>query len=164
MEERARTHWLHELFEIGIVLKGINGALELIGGTILLFVSSAKISAFLYFITAGEVADDPTDPFSHFLRSTASHYSAGSQHFLEFYLLSHGVMKVFLSYALYKEKVWAFPAALSIFSLFVLYEGYRFLHTHSPFLLAAIVFDLVVIGLIWNEYRRRSTVVAPVAY
>ena len=156
MEERRQRHWLHELFEVGILLKGINGALELIGGTVVLFVSAAKIQSFLFFITAGEVADDPTDAFSNFVRTTASHYTASSQHFLVFYLFTHGIVKLALIYVLYKEKIWAFPAAMSIFSLFVVYEAYRFLHTYSPFLLLAITFDLIIILLIWSEYRYRA--------
>ena len=36
-------NWLDRVFEIGIIAKGLNGAVELLGGLLLLFVSPAWI-------------------------------------------------------------------------------------------------------------------------
>ena len=38
-------------------------------------------------------------------------------------------------------------------SLFIVYQLYRYVDTHAFDLVVLTVFDLIVIGLIWHEYR-----------
>jgi uncharacterized membrane protein len=40
----------------------------------------------------------------------AQGFSVGTQNFDVFYLLSHGIVKLFLVAALLKNKLWAYPA------------------------------------------------------
>ena len=47
------------------------------------------------------------------------------------------------------------PLALSVLTIFVAYQLHRFGHTHSIVLLGLTVLDLVVMTLIWREYRSR---------
>jgi uncharacterized membrane protein len=49
---------------------------------------------------------------------------------------------------------WAYPAAIVAFTLFVVYQLYRYSHTHSTALLALSALDAAVIALTWLEYRR----------
>jgi uncharacterized membrane protein len=41
-----------------------------------------------------------------------------------------------------------------VFAVFVVYQLHRFTVTHAILLIPLSLFDLVVIGLIWLEYRR----------
>jgi uncharacterized membrane protein len=146
---------LHEAFQVGIVLKGLIACAEIVGGAVLIFFTTARVDLIVNYLTADELAENPGSFFANLVQRAGESYTAGSQHFLIFYFLSHGLVKLFLIIALWKEKAWAFPASLAIFSLFVVYQTYRFLHTHSPLLLLVTVFDLVVIYLVFREYRRR---------
>ena len=78
-----------------------------------------------------------------------------SRHFASAYLIGHGVLKIFLAVTLLRERLWAFPTALSVLAIFVAYQLHRFVRTHSIVLLALTVVDLVVMVLIWREYRSR---------
>jgi len=75
------------------------------------------------------------------------------KHFMAIYLLSHGVVKMFAVVALLKNKLWGYPLSIVIFGGFIVYQIYRFTLTGGIGLIALTVFDLVVICLIWLEYR-----------
>ena len=69
------------------------------------------------------------------------------------YLLAHGVVKIGRVASLLRDRHWAYPAAITVFAAFIVYQLYRFTLTHGLGLIALSLFDLVVIGLIWLEYR-----------
>lgn len=144
---------LHRLFEIGVILKGIDGALEIIGGSLLLAISHPTLSHFVFAITRQEISEDPHDLVANALRSLVAHLSVDTQTFSSIYLLVHGVIKIVLVVGLLRRKLWAYPTALGVLSLFVAYQGYRLSHTRSPALLVLTAVDLAILYLIWREYR-----------
>lgn len=144
---------IHRVFEIGIILKGLHAILELVGGVLLYTVSINSINWFLTALSSAELLEDPHDVISNFLLTSAQSLSIGSKSFAAFYLLSHGLIKVVLVAGLLRNKYWAYPASLIVLGLFVVYQVYRFTFTHSLWLVALTVFDLVVIWLIWHEYK-----------
>ncbi|WP_337142528.1 DUF2127 domain-containing protein [Mesorhizobium sp. Cs1299R1N1] len=83
----------------------------------------------------------------------ASHFSVSTQHFYAFYLLSHGLVQIALVAALLKRRLWAYPASLAALLLFIIYQLYRFSYTHSAGLIVLTLFDLLVVWLVWHEYR-----------
>jgi len=144
---------LHRLFEIGVILKGIDGALEIIGGSLLLAISHPTLSRLVFAITRQEISEDPHDLVANALRSTVAHLSIDTQTFSSIYLLVHGAIKIILVAGLLRRKLWAYPTALAVLSLFVLYQVYRLSHTHSLALLLLTAIDLVILFLIWREFR-----------
>jgi uncharacterized membrane protein len=148
-----RQHLRELLFRISVLLKGLNAALEIVGGAALLAVSPAFILRTVALLTQDEIAEDPRDLVANSLRRAVSHLSPASQHFAAIYLLIHGVTKIGLVGALLKHKLWAYPAAMIVFGAFIIYQIYRFTLTHGLGLIALSVFDLVVIWLIYLEYR-----------
>ncbi len=144
---------LHRLFSIGVVLKGIDGALEVIGGALLLAVSHPALNRLVMALTRQEISEDPRDLVANALRATVAHLSVGTQTFSSLYLLVHGAIKIVLVVGLLRRKLWAYPTALSLLSLFVLYQGYRVTYSHSPTLLVLTAIDLVILYLVWREYR-----------
>ena len=153
MNKLGRQHLRERLFRISVLLKGLNAALEIVGGVTLFAVSPAFILRTIALLTQDEIAEDPRDLVANSLRRAASHISPASQHFAAFYLLIHGVIKIGLVGALLKQKLWAYPAAVIVFGAFIVYQLYRFTLTHSIGLIALSLFDLVVIWLIYLEYR-----------
>ena len=57
--------------------------------------------------------------------------------------------------SLFRERLWAFPLALFVLAVFVAYQLHRFGRTHSIVLLMLTLLDVVVMALIWREFRAR---------
>jgi len=154
---------LHRLFQVAVVVKGIDGVLEFIGGVLLLFVSPTALHHLVVVLTQHELAEEPDDWLVMMLRHMAETLSVETKHFASGYLIGHGTLKIFLAASLLRERLWAFPLALSVLTIFVAYQLHRFGRTHSAVLLALTVFDVVVMALIWREYRSRAEIVRPSA-
>jgi uncharacterized membrane protein len=153
MNKLRRQHFRELLFRISVLLKGLNAALEIVGGVALFAVSPAFILRTVALLTQDELAEDPRDLVANSLRRAASHLSPASQHFAAIYLLLHGVIKIGLVGALLKRELWAYPVAVLVFGAFIIYQLYRYTLTHGLGLIALSLFDLAVIWLIYLEYR-----------
>ena len=132
MQERN----IHRIFVVSVAAKGLHALIEIAGGLALYFLSSELIADW---IRPHEWA--------------ARHFKPEEQHFYAFYLLSHGLIKVVLVFFLLREKLWAYPASVAVFGLFIVYQLYRYSFTHDIGLIALSIFDLFVIALAVHEYR-----------
>ena len=63
---------IHAGFEIGLLFKGIDGLLEIIGGVFLIFLSPQRLNHLLFLFTKSELSEDPRDMISNFLINFAS--------------------------------------------------------------------------------------------
>ena len=140
-------------FLLSMWLKGLDGLLELIGGAALFAMSPTLILHIVRFLTQDEIAEDPRDLVANALRRAARHLTFGTEHFMAIYLIVHGVIKFALVWALLARVLVAYPISMVIFAGFIAYQIYRYSFTHGMGLLALSAFDLVVIGLIFLEYR-----------
>jgi len=143
---------VRQIFNISILLKGAHALIECIGGLSLAFVSTSTITSLVDSLTQEELIEDPNDYVATHLLSLAQNFTIGTKHFYAVYLLSHGIIKVFLVIGLLRNKLWAYPVSLVVLGLFIVYQLYRFSYTHGFGLIVLTVFDVVVIGLIWHEY------------
>src|ERR1700716_454575 len=144
---------VHQIFEISVLLKGAHALIECIGGLVLAFISTDAIKGLVNALTQDELIEDPNDFVAGHLLSLAQDFNVSTQRFYAFYLLSHGVIKVFLVAGLLRNNLWAYPASLVVLGLFIVYQLYRFSYTHGVGLIVLTVFDVIVMGLIWHEYR-----------
>ncbi|MHB8348487.1 MAG: DUF2127 domain-containing protein [Acidiferrobacterales bacterium] len=147
---------IHFVFRVILWVKGLFALTEIAGGVTAFFVRRQFLVGVASAITQGELAEDPHDLIANFLLHSAEHLSISTQQFTAYYLLSHGLVKLWLIVGLLRERLWYYPTALVVFGLFILYQLYRFDSTHSPWLLLITVIDLVVIALTWHEYRFRG--------
>ncbi len=154
MTIRRRGELVHVLFDIGVVVKGIDGALEIAGGVLLVALTRSQITGIVATLTQHELSEDPRDALARILLQASAHLSASTQLFGAVYLVVHGVIKVALVAALLRRKARAYRWAIVAFLLFLLYQLYRYTHTKSLGLLALSALDLFVIGITWLEYRR----------
>jgi uncharacterized membrane protein len=148
---------VHAAFEIGIFFKGLDGVAEVVGAVLLLVVPPRAISHALVMVTQHELSEDPHDFIATHLLRMFEQFSASAQFFAAVYLLVHGVIKLFLVWALLRGKHWAYPAAIVIFTAFGVYQMYRYYLSHSFGMIALTVLDAIVIALTWFEYRRIRT-------
>ena len=144
----------HRAFEIGIILKGIDGLLEIGAGTALMLTTQPAILHLVTLLTRDELTEDPQDFFANLLLDLARHLSLRTQHFASFYLLGHGLVKAGLVIGLLRRMRWSYPTALVFLTGFVLYQVYRLFHLPSIGLLLLTLFDAVIIALVWSEWRR----------
>jgi uncharacterized membrane protein len=151
----APKDWLDRVFEIGIVLKGLNGLLELVGGTLLLLVTPANINSVVRALTQQELSEDPRDFIASRLLHTADGLSGPGLLFGAVYLLVHGAVKVVLVLALLRNKPWAYPWMIAVLAAFIIYQTYQIILHPSPGLIALTVFDLVIVALTGREYQRQ---------
>ena len=142
------------LFDISIIAKGIDGALEIVAGVLLFFVSPQRLHHIATLLTQHELTEDPCDAVANYLLTASQHMSVAVKTFGAMYLLWHGIVKVGLVTVLLRKKIWAYPVAIASFFLFLLYQVYRYSHTHSIEMLFLSVLDVFVIVLTWLEYRR----------
>ena len=154
MRSARRGRWIHRLFEIGIVMKGIDGVLEIAGGILLFLVSADRIGAWARILTRAELKEDPDDLVANYILHSSSHLSASAQTFGAVYLLVHGVIKVALVAALFLGLRRAYPTAIAAFGFFLVYQAYHFAQSRSPELLVLSAIDVFVIVLTWLEYAR----------
>ena len=159
-KEKKMSFWhrfskiLHVSFQVGILLKGFDGMLELAGGTLLLFLSPGQINQAAALLTEHELSRDPNDFIANHLLSAAQGFSGEAKAFAVLFLLSHGVLKVGLVWALFKSQLWAYPTAMGVFSLFGVYQIYRYCLSPSLLMVVLTVLDALVIWLTWTEWRR----------
>lgn len=142
---------VHRFFELGILLKGIDGALQLIGGLLLLFLSPSALGGVALFLVRGELREDPTDLFANLLLH-ATRNVIQSQSLASAFLLVHGGVKLLLIGGLASNRLWSYPAALIVFTGFTLYQGYALADQPSLFIGMITLLDIVVVILIAVEY------------
>src|SRR6266849_6939296 len=152
---------IHRIFRIGVLLKGAHALVECGGGLALALVSTSTITKAVNALTQEELIEDPNDLVAAHLLSLAQNFTVGTQRFYAFYLLSHGLIKAFLVIGLLRNKLWAYPVSLVVLGLFIAYQLYRFSYTHGVGLILLTVFDVIVMGLIWHEYRLVSRHLTP---
>jgi uncharacterized membrane protein len=142
-----------QAFDIGVVIKGIDGVLEILGGLFLLLVPLRDLRRFLIWVTGHELSQDKKDFIATHLIHLANTLSVKSLQLTVAYLLIHGFVKVFLVVMLLRRHPWAYPTAIAVFAAFGVYQVYQFTYSHSLFLLALTVLDVAVIVLTVWEWR-----------
>jgi len=153
-KETSRSDLLHAGFELGILLKGLHAALEVLGGVLLMFVSPELLGSVIRALTQNELAEDPRDYLANLILRASQQYSISTQHFGVMYLLSHGAVQVILVVLLWKKQLWAYPLGVAMLVLFIVFQTARWTSTHSVWLTAFTLLDLVLIWFTIAEYRK----------
>ncbi|MDN5274124.1 MAG: hypothetical protein JWP06_25 [Candidatus Saccharibacteria bacterium] len=159
--------WYHpstlfdKIFESGIIIKGVTGALEFLGGLLLFFFDPSVIHQFLGAITQKELIEDPHDKIATFLLQSTEHLGGGgSRTFLIVYLWIHAVIKLIAVIGILRNQLWAYPFSLVTLSLFVLYQLYEIALHGSIGMILLTIFDFFILWLIWREWGKvRSPIV-----
>ena len=152
--DRSGHRLLDDTFDVSVILKGLDGLLEAVGGLILLLVSPSTMSHLARTLTQHELSQDPHDFIARHLRDATANLSH-SRGFAAIYLISHGVVKIVLVVALLRNKRWAYPATLVFLGAYILYQTYRIAYRPSVGLVLLTLFDLLIVWLVQREYRMR---------
>jgi uncharacterized membrane protein len=150
----------HFLFEISVIIKAAITAVEIVLGILFYSASTQTINALILFIFGSEATEQPRDFLWNYLIQTFQGLIGPNQSFWAFIFLFHGIVKLFLTVALLKHKLWAYPASAAVFTLFVVYQAYSLFYIHSLFLLLFTIFDVLLIVLILHEYQHKRRIIA----
>ena len=138
---------------MGIFLKGLLSATEILAGTVALFIAPATIGNAIIAASQDELVEEPGSFLAAHALTLAQQFALTPRAFLAMYLLSRGLIKFALVLALLKNQLWAYPASLVVLGLFMIYQIYQIILGHSLFLVALTIFDVVIMWLIWHEYQ-----------
>lgn len=143
-------------FRIAIYLKGLDGLLETVGGILLFTISPSQINRLAQWLTHGELSEDPHDFVATHILKSAHHISGSTLKFGAVYLLIHGLVKLVLVYEVIHDRIWAYLGLIVVTIIFVIYQTYRMIVSFSVWMLVLTIFDLIVIYLTQNEYRKHK--------
>jgi uncharacterized membrane protein len=146
---------LDRTFEVGIILKGLDGLLEVVGGALLLFVTPEAINRIVGTLTQHELSEDPQDFVATHLLRVSHGLTGAAVGFAAAYLLLHGIVKVVLVLALLRNKMWAYPWLIGFLVAFIAYQLYRIVLDPTFGLSALTIFDAIIVWLTWREYQKQ---------
>jgi uncharacterized membrane protein len=147
---------LDRTFAVGIIAKGLDGIIEIIGGLLLLVATPEAIGRLLQALTRGELAEDPNDWLATRLLhlSASATLTAGGLRFAAIYLLAHGIVKVVLVAAVLRGKLWAYPWMIGFLLVFIGYQLYRIAVDPTAGMIALTIFDALITWLATREWQR----------
>jgi uncharacterized membrane protein len=145
---------LDKTYEIGIIIKGIDGILELAGGILVLTLSPGMITGITRFLTENSLQNDPHNVIATHIAKEGHNLAAGHNLFAAAFLLTHGLVKVVLVTCLLLNKLWAYPWALAALGLFLVYQAYQLITAPTFGMGFLTVLDVAIIWLIYREWRQ----------
>ena len=154
MSNDINTKLTHRFFEVSVILKALNGVIEMLIGVSVFFITKETLTQFVAFIARVELSEDPGDLLANYLVKAVEHYTLTNQMYISVYLLTHGILKVALVYCLLKKYLWAYPTAIVVFGLFGAYQMFAYTHTPNPSLLFFTFLDIFIMILTYFEYRK----------
>lgn len=143
---------LDKTYEIGILLKGFDGVMELLGALLLIVVPASAITHLTHFLVDTELNHDPHAFVAMHILHFGTKLAEGHNTFAILFLATHGAVKVGLVVALLRQKMWAYPLALIALSGFLVYQIYLLLTQATFGMVFLTVLDLIIIWLVWREW------------
>jgi uncharacterized membrane protein len=155
MSDAAPKTTTEKLFDIAIAVKGIDGAIQVIGAVVLFFIPPSAITGLANAVVTRDLLGDQEGTLARHLTKAAADFAGGdTRTFALVYLLLHGLIKIGLVVALLRKIMPAYPVAAVILGGFVVYEVYRAIRTGSIALPVFAAIDIVIIVLVLREYRQ----------
>jgi uncharacterized membrane protein len=140
------------LFRIAMFVKGLDGAVELIGAIALLLVPAALVNQLVADVISRDLVGSPDGFLARHLVAGTAEFASGNRTFVILYLGLHGVVKLALVVALLRRWMPAYPVAAVVLSVFVAYELYRAVRTGSVVLPVLAAVDILIIIMVVREY------------
>jgi uncharacterized membrane protein len=138
---------------LALLVKGVDGAAELLGALVLLLVPAAAVHQLVADVLARDLLGSPDGFLARHLVSGTAEFTSGNRTFVVLYLALHGVVKLALVAALVRRWLPAYPVAVLVLAVFVAYELYRAVNTGSVVLPFLAALDVFVIVMVLREYR-----------
>lgn len=148
---------LDTVFEISVVIKGIEGLFELAAGLVLLVLGSGLISNLAKRLTYGELREEPHNIIASFVLHSGQQLASGGTTYLVLYLLIHALIKFVVVFGLLRNKMWSYPFSLVTLGIFMIYQFYQIYLSHSVVISILTLYDIFLLWLIWREYQSKRS-------
>jgi uncharacterized membrane protein len=142
------------LFRVALLLKGLDGAVELLAAMALAVVTPDVLDGFVRLVLDHHLLGGPHSDLATRFAAGEEQVLGSGRTFAVVYLALHGVVKCGLVVAMARRIRPAYPVAAVVLGLLVIYELYRATRTGSVLLPAFAALDLFIIALIIREYLR----------
>ncbi len=155
LERMRENPWYERIYKLTVAIKGFDGFVELIAGALLLVAPS-----WLHWIL-GVISSESSEHHGRFMQYIAVHVAhidvdlaKGGMFVVVLFLLTHGVVKLALVWALLREILWAYPYALLVLFAFSVYQLYLcFAHPGIGMVLFTLL-DAIIIWVVWGEWQK----------
>jgi uncharacterized membrane protein len=156
LNQLRHAKWFDTAYKIGVAIKGLDGLGELIAG-IALIISPSIVHNVLMTIV-GHAHKHHNSHTYHFIGTYVARLdqdlAKSGLLFLTIFLIAHGIIKLILVYCLFKRIVWAYPYAIGILTLFLIYQFYVIAKDPASLgLWLFAVLDIVIIWLVYGEWK-----------
>ena len=145
----------HLAYVVTIAIKGLDGGLETLGGLVIWITGPQRLYRWVFRITAPELYTGDHVRAVEAVRRGAQHLAVTGAHFVVFYLLVHGVLKMALALVLLRGGGrWIYPVGTAILVGFIIFMAHRLTEQWSNWLLGFALFDAMTLALVLNEWRK----------
>jgi uncharacterized membrane protein len=153
-DKPSGKNFLNLIFTISLGVKALDSVLEVMAGSLLIFTGFQSLNYWAIILTRPELAEDPQDLIANFFLKLVQSISVTEKNFIIIYLISHGLLKLFLIWGIFRKKSWAYPGLIGLLLVFGIYEFYRFSHVHAIYLFYLASFDIFLAILTYLEHLR----------
>lgn len=144
-----------KIFEGGLLIKGLDGFFEFLGGLLLFIFTPEQIHQFAVFLTHSELLEDPNSKVSQLLIHSTQNFTNGSRIFLIFYLWLHAAIKLIAVIGILKNLLWAYPFSLITLGALLLFQLYSIFFIKASFgMILLSIFDILILSMIWLEFKK----------
>lgn len=153
---RVRTRWtlLDKFYEVGVILKGLDGLVEFLVGVLLLVAPGAPHRALSAVAAEAAESSAPIRQFiAAYVENLDHQLARAGLTFLVVFLIVHGLIKLALVYFLLRKIHRAYPYAIVALVALLGYQLYTLLTSPTIGMLALSLLDAVIIVLVYREYR-----------
>jgi uncharacterized membrane protein len=151
----AKRSLSHIGYVVTVAIKGFDGGVETLAGLVIWLTGPQRLYRWVVRITAPELYDGEHVRAVHAIRNGAHHLAITGGHFVVFYLVVHGVLKLGLAVTLLRGGGrWIYPVGTLILLGFIAFMSYRLSQQWSDWLLGFALFDVLTLALVLNEWRK----------
>lgn len=152
----STTRWgavLDWVFLAGLLLKVVDGVVELLVGLPLLFLDQERIARIGRWLTADELAEDPNDFLANLILHESLKPHLHGTVIISIYLVTHGLAKLLIVWGIMRGSKRSYPWAIGALTVLLVVQVVDMAIKFSVVVLLLSVLDVVVLALTIREWR-----------
>jgi uncharacterized membrane protein len=148
----SREHF-KRLFDVTLIVKGVAAVVDLVAAAVIFTTGSELAIRFFAKVTTLVTDFEGDGVVSQYLSLQPGSITTFDIWFITGYLAIHGIINIVLVEGIWFRRQWAYTKAMRILLLFFVYQCVRLFFVWSYWLFIITLYDLVVLLLLYNEYR-----------
>ncbi len=153
MKNRSKQKLFQVLFNLSMIIKGIDGLFELAGGLAFIFLKKEHLLNLISKISHYNVLNISNHTFHKLANAASKVFETDIKNFIIVVLVCNGFIKIVIAGSLFLRIKRAFPYALVFLFALLVYQVVQMFYSPSLFLWLFNAFDALVILVIWAEYE-----------